>query len=174
MEERGIIQLNRRVAEAVTAFVILAAAVALFVDSLNLPPSPMRGYPGPGFIPRIILLLTGTFALLWLGRLYLARGRSSHPAGSPEAEVEEAPITIPYRDFALAVGGGVLFALGLGSVGFEITCVSIAFALLYPRLDSVAMSAFAAVATMLTIYAVFVLSLGVSIPLAFLPSYIHF
>ena len=165
MEERGIVRINRGVAEVVTALVVLAAVIALFVNSLSLPPSPMRGYPGPGFIPRIILLFTGAFALLWLGRLYLGRGGRRHDPGSPEAEAEAAPVVFEYRDFALAIGAGALFAVGLDTVGF---------ALLYPRLDSPATSAFAAVATMLTIYLVFVLALGVSIPLAFLPSYITF
>ncbi|MPT25021.1 MAG: tripartite tricarboxylate transporter TctB family protein [Starkeya sp.] len=174
MEERGIVRINRGVAEVVTALVVLAAVIALFVNSLSLPPSPMRGYPGPGFIPRIILLFTGAFALLWLGRLYLGRGGRRHDPGSPEAEAEAAPVVFEYRDFALAIGAGALFAVGLDTVGFEITCVAITFALLYPRLDSPATSAFAAVATMLTIYLVFVLALGVSIPLAFLPSYITF
>jgi len=172
MENRGIVQLNRHMAEACTALAILAAVIILFIHSLSLPPSPMRGYPGPAFIPQIILAYTGLFTVFWL--IGLAWSRLRPAADKIDPILDSNRFEFEYSGYFITLATVLAFVVGLDHLGFEITCFAITFLLLYPRVRSLATALLAAMATTLTIYVVFALMLSVSIPLAFLPSYIAF
>ncbi|MCS0504302.1 tripartite tricarboxylate transporter TctB family protein [Ancylobacter mangrovi] len=174
MENQGIVRLSRSAAELFTAVVVLAAVVALFVYSFELPPSPMRGYPGAGFMPRLVLIYTAVFTVIWLGRLVLARARSARETRALAPAAGDDSIEFEYRGYLVTIATVLAFVVGLQYLGFEITCFGILSLLLAVRLSSVALAVAVAALTTLILYAVFVLLLNVSVPLAILPDFITF
>lgn len=165
-----MIEIRRRTAEAVTAFALLGAVAFLFFYTFSFAPSPMRGYPGAAFMPRLVLIYTAIFLVIWLVRLLVLRSPLSDDADA----VEEETFLFEYRDYLFTIAAVLAFVIGLERVGFEITCFVVLGLLLYPRLSSLPMTIFASAATVLFIYFTFVLLLNVTVPLLFLPSYISF
>ena len=167
-----MIELNRRTAEAVTALALLALVILLFIHSFSLPPSPMRGYPGAAFMPRLILIYSAIFLLLWLARLVIWHKPTDSDAGlDPEAD---PAFDFEYRDYLITIVAVLAFVFGLEHIGFEITCFTVFAALLYPRLSSLALVLLVSLLSTLFLYVTFVLLLNVTMPLAFLPNYITF
>ncbi len=165
-----MIEIRRRTAEAVTALVLLGAVAFLFFHTFSFAPSPMRGYPGAAFVPRLVLAYTAIFLVIWLIRLLVLHSPLSNDAKGWEDETFQ----FEYRDYLITILAVLAFVYGLDHIGFEITCFVVLGALLYPRLSSLTMTLAVSAATVLFIYLTFVLLLNVTVPLLFLPSYLTF
>ncbi|HEY9215466.1 MAG TPA: tripartite tricarboxylate transporter TctB family protein [Ancylobacter sp.] len=167
-----MIEIRRRTAEIVTALALLAAIVFLYIHTYTFAPSPMRGYPGAAFMPRLILIYSGAFTAIWLGGLLF---RHATPIDDPDPLVADAArFEFEYRNYFVTAVAILAFVFGIDQIGFELTCFLIFVVLLYSRLSSLAMVIGASLITTIFCYVVFVLLLNVSLPLAFLPAYINF
>jgi putative tricarboxylic transport membrane protein len=155
-------------ADFITASAMLAAEAGLFWNTFYFARSPIRGYPGAGFFPRIVLVFLMVFTITIMIRALAARRADSAEEG------EGGVINFPIPDFAITLTAGIAFAILMPWAGFELTLFVIMLALLVPRLQTLWSAVLASVATVLVTYAVFVLSLGVSAPLTFLPQFVSF
>lgn len=167
-----MIDVQRRTAEIVTALVLLAAIVFLYIHTYTFAPSPMRGYPGAAFLPRLILIYAGVFTAIWLAGLvfwYPAPGTNS----LIDAE-DDRVFEFEYRDYLITIAAILAFVFGTEEIGFEATSFLVFAVLLYSRLSSIAMVVLVSLLSTLVCYLVFVLLLNVSLPLAFLPAYINY
>jgi len=158
-----MLNLRRRAAELATAVLLIAAIVCLFVDTFSFPPSATRGYPGAAFMPRVVLVCTAFVVVVWLIRTL------GHKTKTPEGGESFA---FQYRAYISTLGGVLAFVVALDWVGFEISCFALFVAYLVPRVSSVWAAVLASALATLVLYAVFVLILGVSLPLLFLPEYV--
>ena len=167
-----MIDVQRRTAEIVTALVLLAAIVFLYIHTYTFAPSPMRGYPGAAFLPRLILIYAGAFTAIWLAGLvfwYPTPGTNS----LIDAE-DDRVFEFEYRDYLITIVAILAFVFGTEEIGFEATSFLVFAVLLYSRLSSIAMVVLVSLLSTLVCYLVFVLLLNVSLPLAFLPAYINY
>ena len=164
-----MISLRSWTAELMTALVLLAAIVALVIQTLGFAPSPVRGYPGAAFFPQIALVGAGIFVVLWLA--ILVRRRMKSMAGTNDNGVE---FGFEWRDYFITIGAVLAFVYGLDLVGFEISCFLLLFLLLYSRAGNVITAFLMAAVTTLVLYGTFVLLLNVSLPVAFLPRFLSF
>ncbi|WP_047148942.1 tripartite tricarboxylate transporter TctB family protein [Aquamicrobium sp. LC103] len=155
-------------AELVTALLLLAAIAALFAHTFSFAPSPVRGYPGAGFFPRLALIGAGLFTLAWIG-LLLIGGKENRTSD------EEDPTEFDFelKDYAISIAAVLAYVFALDVVGFEISTFLLLAVLLLPRIGPVA-AIVAGLLTTAVLYGTFVLLLNVSVPLQFLPSYIRF
>ncbi|MDF2994925.1 MAG: Tripartite tricarboxylate transporter TctB family [Xanthobacteraceae bacterium] len=165
-----MITFSRRRAEAATALVLLGAIVLLFVHTFSFAPSPMRGYPGAAFMPRLILIYAGIFVLLWLARLLLWRTPVVDELGIERDDTVE----FEYRDYLITIAAVLGFVVALDWVGFEVACFVLLVLLFLGRIPNLALNLLVSALTTIVFYAVFVLLLNVTVPLAFLPAYISF
>ncbi|MBH0238801.1 tripartite tricarboxylate transporter TctB family protein [Methylobrevis albus] len=157
-----MIEIRLRTAEIVTAILLLLGCAFLFWNTFSLPPSPMRGYPGAGFMPRLILGYTAVFIVFWLARRVRADGR------------DEPAEPFELRAYLVTLASVFGFVLLLGTAGFEAASFAVLLALLGPRMGNWLLAAAVAAGTTLILWAVFVLFLNVSLPVAFLPRFISF
>lgn len=157
-----MIEVRLRTAEIATAVLLLLGCAFLFWTSFSLPASPMRGYPGAGFMPRLILGYTSVFAVFWLARRIRADGR------------DEPAEPFELRAYLVTIASVFAFVLLLDTVGFEIASFAVLLALLGPRMGNWLVAAAVAAGTTVLFWAVFVLFLNVSMPVAFLPRFISF
>ena len=167
-----MIEIRRRGAEIVTALVLLAAIVFLYIHTYSFAPSPMRGYPGAAFLPRLILIYAGVFTTIWLAGLTFR-----HPTPGTDSLIDaedDAAFEFEYRDYFITIVAISAFVLGVDAIGFELTGFLIFAVLLYFRLPSLVMVVLVSFLATLVSYVVFVLLLNVSLPLAFLPAYINY
>lgn len=168
----GMIEIRRRTAEIVTALALLAAIVFLYVHTYTFAPSPMRGYPGAAFMPRLILIYSGVFTAIWLGGLLFRNPAPNHDLDPLAAD--PGRFEFEYRDCLVTAAAILALVYGIDLVGFELTCFLIFVVLLYPRLPNLPWVFGVAALTTIFCYVVFVLLLNVSLPLAFLPAYLNF
>lgn len=154
-------------AELITALLLLGAVAALLVHTLSFPPSPVRGYPGAAFFPRLALLGAGLFVLAWIA--LLLTGHTENRA----SEEDQTKIDFELKDYLISIAAVLAYVYALDIVGFELSTFALLTVLLIPRIGIV-YAVLAAVTTTAILYGTFVLLLNVSVPLQFLPSYFRF
>lgn len=153
-------------AELVTALLLLAAIAALFAHTFSFAPSPVRGYAGAGFFPRLALIGSGLFTLAWIGLLLTGRKENSDSDEAAEFDFE-------LKDYVISIVAVLAYVFALDIVGFEISTFLLLALLLLPRIGPVA-AIVSGLVTTAVLYSIFVLLLNVSVPLHFLPSYVRF
>lgn len=163
-----MIKIRSTNADLFTAVILLVAIGFLFAQTFSFAPSPVKGYPGAAFFPRLILIGTGIFTALWIGLLVLGR-----LSGRDLLKNEEPYFDFEYSDYIISIVAVLAYVGTLDLVGFEIGTFALLALLLLPRIGAFAAAAAAAVTT-LVLYGTFVLLLNVSVPLLFLPRYVTF
>ncbi|MGV6876494.1 tripartite tricarboxylate transporter TctB family protein [Pseudochelatococcus sp. B33] len=163
-----MIKIRSSTADLFTAVILLAAIGYLFVLTFSLAPSPVKGYPGAAFFPRLVLVGTGLFAALWLGLVLLGR-----LSGRELMKTDEPYFDFEYKDYIISIVAVLAYIGTLDFLGFEIGTFALLAFLLWPRIGALA-AAGAAALTTLVLYGTFVLLLNVSVPLLFLPRYVTF
>lgn len=157
-----------------TTALILCGLVYLFYLTTLMPESLLPGYPGDAFFPQLVLIFTAFF-----GGLVLVLGIQRARRGAPGLGGEPADATVKMD--LLETGSVAAIAIGymllLERVGHEIATTLFMFVLLWPRLfagpvRATVIAAVGALATMLLVYALFVLGLGIFLPLRWLPRFI--
>jgi hypothetical protein len=170
-----MLSLHRRTAELVTALVLLALVAFLMLEAAELPPSPVRGYPGAAFFPMLALGGTGLFILAWIAVAILRRpaeAAASRPGGEEPADAPRFAFEL--RDYLVTIAATLAFVYGMNLVGFEISAFAVLAVLLWTRMANPAVAVATAALTMLVLYGTFVLLLNVSMPLLVLPRYVQF
>lgn len=152
-------------AEAATYAVLLVGLGYLYWLTFFFGKSPVRGYPGAAFFPRLILYfsIAATIAALVAAISNGIGSKIGNAAPRFEFKLREFTLTV------LAIGA---FIGLLPVLGFEITSFGLMLVLLAVRFDGWAQALAGALLTTLVFYFVFVLMLGVPLPLRFLPSYV--
>lgn len=166
------IRIPKRPAIMATAVLILLGLGFLYLDTFDMMPSLLPGYPGDAFFPRLILGFTAIF-----GALVLALGWRSIRRGEPAEISYGSDASLDWMETAIVTILSLAYALLVAPVGFEIATTAYVAALLAPRLimpwpRALALALLAAVATTAFLYLVFVIGLKVSVPLLFLPQYL--
>jgi hypothetical protein len=160
----------------VTTGLIMAGLVFLYVETYDMPPSMLPGYPGDAFYPRAVL----GFSMIWAA-IILVRGVLLPPAAAAVID-EPSAFALHWPEFASVVALVLAYALLLEPVGFEISTVALMMALLVPRLLAAPQSTPAravvhglalSVSAMLILYAGLGPALKIGLPLRFLPTYFH-
>lgn len=154
--------LQRWRADLATALIMLAAELLLFWSTFSFARSPVRGYPGAGFFPRIILVFLMVFTVAIALQALAARRTGGAGGRLPQ---------FPLSDFAVTLATGIAFAVLIPWAGFELTLFLVMLVLLYPRVGAT-WAAGASLATVLVAWLIFILFLGVSAPLLFLPQFL--
>ena len=148
--------------DGIAGLVVLAASVVLYFLTLGLKDNPLVPI-GPGFYPRIVLGITGAFALLLVGADFLEHRRA------PATKAGQAPARLNYRLVLLNFALFALYAGALPYLGFRLATfayVVAAQALLEPPRDRkrwVTVIVIALVTTVVT-YLVFERYLSVLLP----------
>jgi hypothetical protein len=158
-----------------TTAVILAGLVLLYIETFNMTPSNLPGYPGDAFYPRAVL----AFCIIW-AVIILARGIFL-PLEAAAVHQEAPTLSVHWPEFVSVILLVLLYAWLVEPVGFEITTTALMMVLLVPRLlaapdarlapallQGFALSA----AAMLILYVGLGPSLKIGLPLRFLPIYI--
>jgi len=153
-----------------TAALVLIGLGVLFVNTYEMMPSLLPGYPGDAFFPRLVIGFTAIFAVLILagGAWRYANTVSEEPAPAASLDWIETSV-VAMLSFA--------YVLLLDPLGFELTTTGFLGALLarrllmpWPRAIPIAFAS--AAATTILLYLVFVIWLNVTVPLLFLPRYL--
>lgn len=161
-----MIRISRKTGDLLTTIALIAAVIFFFIETFSLAPSPVRGYPGAAFLPRLILVYAMIFLSVLLIQIFMrAPADPATDAGGFDFEVTDYVVTIAAISW---------FILGLSYFGFEVTSFTLIAALLIRRIGRPVLSLFSAAVATLLFWAVFVISLNVSLPLAFLPRFISF
>ncbi|MDH3287451.1 MAG: tripartite tricarboxylate transporter TctB family protein [Betaproteobacteria bacterium] len=170
------IKVPTRAALLSTAGVILLGLSFLSVETYNMMPPILPGYPGDAFFPRLVLGFCVIWAVIILARsIFLSQAAAA-------ARYEAPYVVLHWLEFASVIVLVLLYALLVEPVGFEITTVVLMMALLVPRLLAgpratparAALLALAlSLATMLILYAGLGPGLKIGLPLKFLPTYIQ-
>jgi len=167
------LELPKKAALLTATSLILLGLVGLFVDSFNMSPSILPGYPGDAFFPRLVLGFSVTFALIILARGFFLPQEAA-------AVGDEAPtFDVHWLELATVFVLSVIYVLILEPIGFEVATTLLMLCLVGPRLlmpplKALAIGAAAGVGTMLFLYVCFVPLLKVFLPLKFLPRYLSF
>jgi hypothetical protein len=158
-----------------TAGLMLLGLVFLYVETYNMLPSHLPGYPGDAFYPRLVL----GFSVLW-AVIILVRGIFL-PQKAAAVGYEAPYFSLHWLEFVCVIGLVLLYAFLLEGVGFEIATVALLMVLLVPRLlagpavkpaRAVLQGLALSMAAMLILYAGLGPALKIGLPLKFLP--VHF
>lgn len=152
-------------AEAATYAVLLVGLGYLYWLTFFFGKSPVRGYPGAAFFPRLILYFSIAATIAALVAAISTGIRSKTKSSSARFEFK-------VREFTLNVLAISAFIVLLPVLGFEITSFGLMLILLAVRFDGWAQALAGSLLTTLVFYLLFVLMLGVPLPLRFFPSYV--
>ena len=164
-----------RAAVLSTVGAVLLGLIFLYVETYNMTPPILEGYPGDAFFPRLVL----GFCIIW-ALVILVRGMFLSQAAAA-ARLEAPYVALHWLEFVSVIALVLLYALVLEPVGFEIATVVLMMALLVPRLLAVPGTTWArasvvgfalSAAAMLILYAGLGFGLKIGLPLTFLPFYI--
>ena len=157
----------------ITTGMIFLGFAFLFYETFNMMKPILPGYPGDAFFPRLAVgytLIVAALILLrgiLLPRFAAAPGESSH-------------VSVHWLEFLSVAALVLVYAQLLPLVGFELTTFGFMLILLVPRfvvqhglVQSVVKSVAITIPTVLILYGVFALLLGIHLPLLFLPRYIY-
>jgi hypothetical protein len=160
----------------VTICAILIALVLLYVETYDMTPSFLPGYPGDAFFPRAIII----FSIIWIGVIL---ARATLLSQSAEAMgYESTRYSMHWPEFASIVVLVLLYAELLEPIGFEIVTVVLLAVLLIPRMlaapevnpiQAVLQALALSIASMLVLYLGLGVFLKISLPLSFLPIFLY-
>ncbi|KAA0969583.1 tripartite tricarboxylate transporter TctB family protein [Aureimonas fodinaquatilis] len=162
-----MLNIRSSTADLITSVILLIAVALLINHTFSMPPSPVRGYPGAAFFPRLALIGTGIFTVLWIGLIIRAR------LGGKDLLGNDTHFVFEYRDYIISIVSVVVYMFALDIIGFEISTFVFLLALLITRVSPIWAFVSAFIAT-LVLYGTFVLLLNVSLPMLFLPRYVSF
>jgi putative tricarboxylic transport membrane protein len=167
------LELSKKAALLTATSLILLGLVVLIVDTFNMSPSILPGYPGDAFYPRLVLGFSVIFALVILARgVFLPQEAA--------AVGDEAPtFDVHWLELATVFILALVYVAILEPIGFELATTLLMLCLIGPRLlmppaRALVIGTVAGVGTMLFLYVCFVPLLGVFLPLRFLPRYLSF
>ena len=157
----------------ITTGMILLGFAFLFYETFNMMKPILPGYPGDAFFPRLAVGYTLIIAALillrgiLLPRFAVAPGEPSH-------------VSVHWLEFLSVAALVLVYAELLPPVGFELTTLGFMLILLVPRfavqhglVQSVVKAVALTIPTIIILYGVFALLLGIHLPLLFLPRYIQ-
>jgi len=122
------LRVRTRWAVLATVSLVLIGLIYLFVETYDMMPPILPGYPGDAFFPRLVL----GFCLVW-AVIIVARGVFLRQAAAA-ARREASYVDLHWPEFASVIALVLLYAILLDPVGFEITTVVLMMVLLVPRL----------------------------------------
>jgi hypothetical protein len=153
---------------------LLLGFVFLYVETYNMMPAILPGYPGDAFFPRLVL----GFCMIWAVILLVRGSFLSQEAAA--AGYEALHLSLHWLEFVSVAVLVLLYAFLLEPVGFEVTTVVFLMVLLVPRLlagpgarpaRAVLLALALSLATMLILYLGLGPALKIALPLKFLPIY---
>ncbi len=157
----------------ITTGMIFLGFAFLFYETFNMMKPILPGYPGDAFFPRLAVGYTLIIAALillrgiLLPRFAVAPGEPSH-------------VSVHWLEFLSVAALVLIYAELLPPVGFELTTLGFMLILLVPRfavqhglVHSVVKAVALTIPTIIILYGVFALLLGIHLPLLFLPRYIQ-
>ena len=157
----------------ITTGMIFLGFAFLFYETFNMMKPILPGYPGDAFFPRLAVGYTLIIAALillrgiLLPRFAVAPGEPSH-------------VSVHWLEFLSVAALVLVYAELLPPVGFELTTLGFMLLLLVPRfavqhglVHSVVKAVALTIPTIIILYGVFALLLGIHLPLLFLPRYIQ-
>ena len=157
----------------ITTGMIFLGFAFLFYETFNMMKPILPGYPGDAFFPRLAVGYTLIIAALillrgiLLPRFAVAPGEPSH-------------VSVHWLEFLSVAALVLVYAELLPPVGFELTTLGFMLILLVPRfavqqglVQSVVKAVALTIPTIIILYGVFALLLGIHLPLLFLPRYIQ-
>jgi putative tricarboxylic transport membrane protein len=167
------LELPKKTALMTATSLILLGLVALFIDTFNMMPSILPGYPGDAFYPRLVLGFSAIFALIILARgIFL-------PQAAAAAGHEASTFDVHWLELVAVFALSIIYIAVLEPIGFEVATTLFMLCLIGPRLlmpplKALVIGSAAGVATMLFLYVCFVPLLKTFLPLKFLPRYLSF
>ena len=157
----------------ITTGMIFLGFAFLFYETFNMMKPILPGYPGDAFFPRLAVGYTLIIAALILLRGILLPRFAAAPG-------ESSHVSVHWLEFLSVAALVLLYAELLPPVGFELTTLGFMLILLVPRfavqqglVQSVVKAVALTIPTILILYGVFALLLGIHLPLLFLPRYIQ-
>ena len=157
----------------ITTGLVFLGFAFLFYETFNMMKPILPGYPGDAFFPRLAVGYTLIIAALillrgiLLPRFAVAPGEPSH-------------VSVHWLEFLSVAALVLVYAELLPPVGFELTTLGFMLILLVPRfavqqglVQSVVKAVALTIPTIIILYGVFALLLGIHLPLLFLPRYIQ-
>lgn len=157
----------------ITTGMVFLGFAFLFYETFNMMKPILPGYPGDAFFPRLAVGYTLIIAALillrgiLLPRFAVAPGEPSH-------------VSVHWLEFLSVAALVLVYAELLPPVGFELTTLGFMLILLVPRfavqhglVHSVVKAVALTIPTIIILYGVFALLLGIHLPLLFLPRYIQ-
>jgi hypothetical protein len=176
VSSRFVLAVPTKATLLVTVGLILLGLVFLYVETYNMVPSFLPGYPGDAFYPRVVLV----FCMIWVG-IILARGVLLPQEAA--AVGQEAPyVSAHWLEFVSVFVLVLLYAELLEPLGFEIVTVAMMMILLIPRLlagpgvkpaQAVLHAAALSATAMLILYLGLGAALKIALPLRFLPIFLY-
>ena len=156
----------------ITTGMIFLGFACLFYETFNMMKPILPGYPGDAFFPRLAVGYTLVIAALILLRGILLPRYAAAPG-------ESSHVSVNWLEFLSVAALVLLYAQLLPPMGFELTTLAFMLILLVPRfavehglVKSVVKSVALTIPTVLILYGVFALLLGIHLPLLFLPRHI--
>ena len=157
----------------ITTGMIFLGFAFLFYETFNMMKPILPGYPGDAFFPRLAVGYTLIIAALILLRGILLPRLAAAPG-------EPSHLSVHLLEFLSVAALVLLYAELLPPVGFELTTLGFMLILLVPRfavqqglVQSVVKAVALTIPTIIILYGVFALLLGIHLPLLFLPRYIQ-
>ena len=157
----------------ITTGMIFLGFAFLFYETFNMMKPILPGYPGDAFFPRLAVGYTLIIAALillrgiLLPRFAVAPGEPSH-------------VSVHWLEFLSVAALVLVYAELLPPVGFELTTLGFMLILLVPRfavqhglVQPVVKAVALTIPTIIILYGVYALLLGIHLPLLFLPRYIQ-
>ncbi|WP_034490775.1 tripartite tricarboxylate transporter TctB family protein [Afifella pfennigii] len=170
------LQLPKRGALLATTVLIMLGLAILYINTYEMAPSLLPGYPGDAFFPRLVLGFTAICGLIILGGGLLRAAQRGDEDDTQPAQADR--LTIDWLETAIIAALVIAYMQLLRPIGFEITTTVFLGALLARRLfmpwpRALLLATLIGAATTLVLYLVFGLGLKVAIPLLFLPLYLY-
>ena len=157
----------------ITTGMVFLGFAFLFYETFNMMKPILPGYPGDAFFPRLAVGYTLIIAALILLRGILLPRFAAAPG-------EPSQVSVHWLEFLSVAALVLVYAELLPPVGFELTTLGFMLILLVPRfavqhglVQSVVKAVALTIPTIIILYGVFALLLGIHLPLLFLPRYIQ-
>jgi len=147
----------------------LLLAIAAFAWTFTFPPPALRGYPGAGLFPQLILIGLALFCIAGLVRNIRTTRAIANSAAAPKDF--DADIRLAASPLATILVGLTLFIAVLQFAGMEPAVFLYLGITLYMRTRRALLALISAVLGTTAVYFIFVQALGVHLPLLFLPRY---
>ena len=149
-------------------FLVLAAAA--FAWTFTFPKPVMRGYPGAGLFPQLILVALALFCISGLARNIKITRAIAKGAAAPEGFDADIRLRIDALTSTLVSLGAFIAVLQF--VGMEPAVFFYLAITLYLRPRRLLLTLACAIFGTIGVYFIFVQALGVHLPLMFMPRYL--